>query len=833
MTIPRATYRLQLTPSFGFDDAAAIVSFLADLGVSHLYLSPIFQAVPGSTHGYDQTDPTRIRAELGGAAAFDRLVRAARSLDLRIIVDIVPNHMAANFANPWWRGLLAEGKGSRFDKFFELAWSDGEDKVVLPVLGKPLDEAIGSDELKVESLQGSPVLRYFDRVFPLREGTISDTLVSPRGEALAKILDRQHYRLEYWRAGLEKINYRRFFDIADLAGVRMEDPEVFEELHAGVFALVRDAKIDGVRVDHIDGLADPHDYCRHLRQRLHETSPRGAQPLVLIEKILGPSEVVPEEWQVDGTTGYEFLAEAIRLQVDREGFETLHADAVSVGAAPEHFDALRVRCKIAAAELFRPEMSRIVSLAQSALHAADRRMEAETIRSGLISICSHLAVYRTYADRRGMSEADRRFVERAVENAAKESGDRDRTALQELGALWTLRAPFDSGRARERAVAFLMPWQQLTGPIAAKGVEDTALYRDMSLPALNDVGCEPELVDAAPERFFEVRAKGSPRALNGTATHDTKRGEDTRARIAAISHSSDLAVATFRAARAALQPGLVRLPEGSAPSPTDLMLILHTLTALMPLESEPAPELVERIRAYVRKASKEAKVRTSWLDPVEAYEKACGDFIERLAGSDEWRAVRESLRLLARATRARAGLQSLAAVLLKSLGPGVPDIYQGCECRDLSLVDPDNRRPVAWPEHRAGLSRIKSAWNGDWPSFARTVLANPDSDDAKMLVTWRALAVRRWLLNAGESITISDFTAGKHSLRWRFASGPNSGNVEVAYEGVGEVDGERGSNLPPSRFDQISGVACGEAIGGIVVVVDGAGRLVGTDRTIA
>ncbi|MBX3389203.1 MAG: malto-oligosyltrehalose synthase [Phycisphaeraceae bacterium] len=824
MTVPGATYRLQLTPSFGFADAAAVVPYLTDLGVSHLYLSPIFEAVPGSTHGYDQTDPTRIRAELGGASQFEQLVRIARSRNLGIIIDIVPNHMATHFANPWWRGLLAEGKGSRFDKFFEVAWSAADDKVVLPVLGKPLDEAIASDELKVESVQGVPVLRYFDRFFPLREGTISGTLESLRGEALAKILDRQHYRLEYWRTGLEKINYRRFFDIADLAGVRMENPDVFEELHAGVFALVRAGQIDGVRVDHVDGLADPHDYCLHLRQRLLEISPRGAQPWVLIEKILGVSEQVPEDWQVDGTTGYEFLAEATRLQVDREGFEKLRADAVSVGAAPEHFEALRVQCKAAAAELFRTEVMRIVELARDALHAADRRMDEATIRRGLISICSQLRIYRTYGDERGMSGADAGFVDAAVARASEGASETEANALRELGTLWTLRPPFDSGGARRAALKFLIPWQQLTGPIAAKGVEDTALYRDMSMPALNDVGCEPELMDAAPSRFFADRARHSPRALNATATHDTKRGEDTRARIAALSHLSDLVVETFRAARAALEPRLAQLPEGIAPNPTDVMLILHTTAALISLEQKPVPELVDRIKAYVRKASKEAKLRTSWLDPVEVYEKACDQFIDKLARSSECRGVRESLRSLARETRGRAGLQSLAGVLLKALGPGVPDFYQGCECQDLSLVDPDNRRPVDWPEHRNRLSRITSAWSGDWTSFARAALANPDSDDAKMLVTWRALAIRRWLLDAGESIAVSDLEADGSRLFWRFVSGPNSGSVTVVFESR-QVRSDAGRTI--SAFDQLTGASRSSDASGVLVVVDGAERLIG------
>lgn len=759
-----ATYRLQLTPEFGFDAAAAVVEYLAALGVSHLYLSPIFEARPASTHGYDQTDPTRIRTELGGETAFERLADSAHGAGLGIVLDIVPNHMAAHHNNPWWRGLLKHGPSSEFGRFFDVDWARAGGRVVLPVLGEPLDEVIAKGQLAVENAESGPIVRYFDRQLPLRDDGPSPSAPLP------ELLAAQHYELAFWRDGLARINYRRFFDIADLAGLRIEDPEVFRQTHSKIIDLAARGRIDAVRVDHIDGLSDPLEYLTRLRASLDEATKGKPRPAIFVENILARDEDMPEAWPVDGTTGYEFLAAGAALMVEPSGLAALRTHAEKIGAGVPDFHALGTACKQEVAEtILEPELARLCRSLEVCLHVAKIDCDAESLRRATIELSSRLGVYRTYADGSGMSASDADRVAEAAQ-AATSAATRESTirAIALLEDLFTLSGPFEAPGVRERALASTRLWQQFTGPLAAKGIEDTALYRDIAALALNDVGTEPVATDTAAQvaRLAAQRRK-RPVSLNTTDTHDAKRSEDARARLAALSHDPEPWTRLLDQALPLLAPDHVP----SSPTATDRSLILHSALALWPLDTPPDPALAGRLKAYIVKAAREAKRSTAWTAPVPAYEDACSHTVDALLFSDPLADVRRSIADLARATRPLAGRLSIASILIKTLFPGTPDWYQGAECRTLALVDPDNRRPVDFQHRRELLEATVAKWRDDPTAAATSILAIPDSDAAKLFVSWRALAIRRSLLADGGELSLDSFTHDRSQWRWVVSAG--------------------------------------------------------------
>lgn len=799
LPLPVATCRLQLTPTFGFEAAAGVAAYIRDLGASHLYLSPIFQARAGSTHGYDQTDPRRVRDELGGDEGFAELVSRAHRAGLGLLLDIVPNHMAADHANPWWWGMLREGPDSVFSRFFDVDWAAGGGKVVLPVLGRPLEEAVEAGEIVLEAdpslprgRGGASQLRYADKLFPIRAGT-----TTKRHDLLA-VLNDQHYTLMHWRAGREALNYRRFFDISELAGVRVEDPEVFEVLHSGILGLAARGMVDGVRIDHIDGLADPAAYLRRLRRRLDEVSARagtGRRVLVIVEKILAHGERLPGSWDVDGTTGYEFAVAATGLAICWDGFERLHDDAVRTGAAGASFNKTVVRAKaMAATDLLAPELDRVTALSVAAARAAGLPGDAALLRRALVALSAELDVYRTYLDDGPVGAEDAERIRAAGARAADRHGP-ETGAIDLLVRALLREPPFDHPQARDAVLRLARAWQQLTGPLAAKGVEDTALYRECALPALNEVGGGPVRWDATSEMraLLQDRAAAHRCSLNATATHDTKRGEDTRARLAALSCSAPSVISVLEEARAALAGEL---------DPADLRLLVFTSLALMPLEGPMDDTLVDRLKAYMHKATREAKVHNNWLEPDKSYEQACDACVEWLARDEAGEGARDRMRAVARATRSRADVELLGAVLLKCLAPGVPDFYQGCEFMDLSLVDPDNRRPVDWKPRVEELHRITGAWRSDPSGTAARWLARIGSDAAKLYVTWRALAVRRWLLEAGDRLELVLFEATPSRRCWITACADRCCRVEMG--NAPRADG----------VDQLTGRGAGETLNG-------------------
>jgi (1->4)-alpha-D-glucan 1-alpha-D-glucosylmutase len=636
----RATYRVQLSGRFPFAAAAGVVPYLADLGVSHLYASPILRARTGSAHGYDVVDPTAVSPELGGEAGLRELGAALRAHGMGLVADIVPNHLAASHENPWWVETLRHGPASRFARVFDIDWAAGGGRVRLPVLAGPLERVAG--DLRIED----GWLRYHEHRFPLAPGTDR--------------LDQQHYELVEWRRAAVDGNYRRFFTVNDLVGVCQEDPEVFDLTHATILGLVADGLVDGVRVDHVDGLADPAGYLERLDLALRQAA--GGAPWVVVEKILESGERLPA-WPVAGTTGYEFAAVADGVLVD-PGAAGTFAERYRrlTGADPDPAE-LAVACK--RERLLRDFGAEVAGVA--------RRLPGDQAanRAAVVELAACLPVYRTYVTDT-VRDADRAVLAAARDAAARRLDPAGRQALSRLVDALLLASP-----GRTRAVR---RFQQLSGPAMAKGVEDTALYRDTRLLARNEVGGDlgrfgrpvGELHAANAER--EARW---PASMLATSTHDSKRGEDVRARLAVLSELPERWWALAERWTGRLAAGV---------EAADALTLWQTMAGAWPLERG-------RCLAYMEKAVREAGLRTSWTDPDPGYERAVRELVERAYHDPRLRAELEELVAeLAPAGRVKAA----GLALLRLTSPGVPDTYQGTETERLVLVDPDNRRPVAF-----------------------------------------------------------------------------------------------------------------------------------------
>jgi (1->4)-alpha-D-glucan 1-alpha-D-glucosylmutase len=626
----QSTYRVQLSRAFPFAAARAVVPYLADLGVSHLYTSPILRARSGSAHGYDVVDPTQVAPELGGEEGLVELVAALRAAGMGLVVDLVPNHMTASDESPWWVETLRRGPEAEVARVFDIDWEAGGGRVRLPVLGGPLEQV--ADQVRVE---GGWVV-YHEHRFPLAPGTDR--------------LEQQHYELVDWRRAAVDLNYRRFFTVNDLVGVRQEDPEVYGMTHATVLRLVAEGLVDGVRVDHIDGLADPAAYLRRLAASV---------PFVVVEKILEDGERLPD-WPVAGTTGYEFLAVADGVLVDQaaagafaEGYRDLTGDDPDPAA-------VALACK-------RERLERDFG-AEVAGVARHLPGDLAANRAAVVELAAHLPVYRTYVTTT-VSETDRAVLAEAVEAARPALDAAGAAALDRLVAALLLELPGPEAVRR---------FQQLSGPAMAKGVEDTALYRDTRLVARNEVGGNLGRFGRPVAELHRANADREarwPRSMLVTSTHDTKRGEDVRARLAVL---SECPARWWPLA----DRWTGRLAAGVDPS--DALLLWQTMAGAWPLERE-------RCLAYMEKAVREAGLHTTWTDPDPAYERAVAALVDRAYGDPRLLAELEELVAeIAPAGRVKAA----GLALLRLASPGVPDTYQGTETEQLVLVDPDNRSPV-------------------------------------------------------------------------------------------------------------------------------------------
>ena len=700
---PIATYRLQLREGVDFAAVQAILPYLARLGVSHLYLAPIWRAAAGSTHGYDVVDPNEIAPELGGEAGFRALAEAAEAAGLGIILDHVPNHMGAGPENAWWWDVLAKGRSSAYAGHFDIDWqvSGNPGRVLLPVLGRPYGEILAADELEVRATEAGFELGYHAQRFPLAV----DTLPENR-EALHEVLEQQAYRLAWWRLGSEALNYRRFFDIDGLVGVRVEDEAVFVDCHRTLLALVAAGKVQGVRLDHIDGLADPTAYLHRLDKALREAAGDRPQPLVWVEKILEGDEPLRPDWPVAGTTGYEAADRLNRLFVADSGAATLDALWRAIAGHRADFEGMLAAAKaVILRQTFAGERARLVrdALAIAATDLGYRDLGPASLERAITAVIEAFPVYRTYLDGNPATAADQKLLAAVLETAKAAAGLEDDLAFTFIAALFA-RTDEDAA-ARDWATRL----QQLTGPIMAKAKEDTVFYRFHRLVALNEVGGEPghmTLPAGAFHAFAAEIAERHPANMLAGSTHDTKRGEDVRARLVALSEHAD-------AWAEAVGDWLQTKP--TALRAADAYLLYQTIVGawpdgLTPDDAAGLEAFAERLDAYLVKAAREAKDKTSWTAPDETFEAALGAYARHCLGGDLVARFHGWHRRLL-----PAGITyGLAQTALRLAMPGIPDLYQGSESWNLSLVDPDNRRPVDFAGLASDLAAPPPEFSRDW-----------------------------------------------------------------------------------------------------------------------
>jgi (1->4)-alpha-D-glucan 1-alpha-D-glucosylmutase len=788
--VPRSTYRLQFNAHFKFADAARIADYLAALGISDVYASPILKARKGSPHGYDVVDPASLNPELGTDDDFNALHAELERRNLGFLLDVVPNHMAASDENAWWMSVLENGPQSRFLHYFDVEW---QPKILLPILGRPYGEALESREICVSFDAEGFFFRYYDKRLPLapqsyklvlrdcvdslpedgvaielRELVESDENVANSRfvketiwriyeqdagfrdaldrtiermnedvDALDALLDAQWYRLAYWRIASEKINYRRFFDVTDLVGVRVENPEVFEARNRRTLELIAEGKVTGLRIDHIDGLHDPVSHMRKLQARI------GEDFYIVLEKILTHGETLRDDFPVAGTSGYDFLDSLNTVFVDPSGLRRLDAFYRAFTGCEESFsDVCYSRKKRVIAELFSGEM-RALGKQLAALALADRNARdfaPSELLAALTEITACLRVYRTYVRDEKISDADEQTIRAAIDEARK----RDTTSLDHrlftfLEHVLLVDPPRYAHAEREKWLAFVMRWQQFTGRVMAKGVEDTALYVYNRLVSMNEVGGHPGRCQFDGLAEFHARSREQqrrwPHTMNATSTHDTKRSEDVRARINVLSEIPD---AWEREVRRWSELN-AHLRKDGIPDANEELLIYQTLCGMWPVG---APE---RLRQYVEKAAREAKTHTSWITPDGVYEEALLRFSDAILQNDAF--MQEFLRFHEELAFYGA-INSLAQVVLKTTAPGVPDFYQGTELWDFSLVDPDNRRPVDYDARRTLLHRLKPllhmSSNGAPASAGglSDLLANWRDGRVKLFITAKTLAFR-------------------------------------------------------------------------------------------
>ena len=743
MTPPVATYRIQLNKTFDLNRAAETVPYLKTLGISHVYVSPCLKAVSGSTHGYDVTDFTRVNPELGGEAAFDRFCRVLDENGMGQMMDIVPNHMAAHVSeNALWRDVLTHGPDSRCAQFFDIRWQSKDDgvqgKIVLPILGDHYDTCLISGDLVLAHRAGEVVLTYFDRNLPLSKK--ADAIIrqqlendDPSGLAfllekinaspdrLHHILERCHYRLAYWKTAWSDINYRRFFDINELVGLCMDNPAVFEAVHRLVLKWYGQGQVEGFRVDHPDGLKDPETYFTMLTGHAPDA-------WVVVEKILETGEKLPDTWPVAGTTGYDFLNMVNGLFVDPAGkapLTALYRDLT--GAGTEYDDVVREKKHRILKQSFSGEIRQLVDLLKRIRfrHRPFRDVVEPDLQEALMETIACFPVYRTYVRPEDQNPGksnnvqDIQWIRHALNHA--------RTSLPRLDdRVWDfLEACLKGDLAGTAESEFAVRFQQLTGPVMAKGVEDTAFYCFNRLLSLNEVGGNSDLFGTtvgAFHRHCRYIRDHYPMTLSATSTHDTKRGEDARMRINLLSEIPDTWTTVVKRWEKMTAP----YHSWGLPDDKTRYFFFQTLTGVWPMAEQ-------RLTDYMLKAVKEAKEHTSWTDPDETYERILEDFIHKcLSNGDFIKDVDELVSKL----KQPAQISSLSQTLIKCTAPGIPDIYQGCELWCRHLVDPDNRRPVDFEMRQNLLSALSDT----------ALPFSPDDWEAglpKLYVIRSALAVRR------------------------------------------------------------------------------------------
>jgi (1->4)-alpha-D-glucan 1-alpha-D-glucosylmutase len=822
MNTPTATYRIQFNPSFGFQAANSVISYLADLGISDMYASPIFKAVQGSLHGYDVVDPGRLNPELGGLSDFEALADELRKHNMGWIQDIVPNHMAMDSENRLLMDILENGYRSKYFTFFDVDWDHPDaslnKRILAPFLGRFYGECLEDGEIALEYGPDGFKVAYYNIAFPLRiesylsffknlaqlkrelaednpdfikllrilyvlktlssidepeersnqikfiqrtlwelyncnaviKAFVDETLRTSNGEKgkaesfnfLDDLLSQQLFRLSFWKVAAEEINYRRFFCVNGLISLRVEDEHVLNHTHSLILDLIERRIVTGLRIDHVDGLYDPTSYLQKVRGRAPTT-------YILVEKILNVNEDLPPFWPVQGTTGYDFTNCVNQLFCQKENESTFSRIYSSVtGLRNSYEEVVRDNKKLMIQEDMASDVHNLALLLKKISsrdrHGSDITLNA--LRRALTEVLAVFPVYRTYISRVAVSENDRKTILEAV--------DRARANFPALlhGFTFVCRfllldfPDYVSDEEKREWLHFAMRFQQLTAPVMAKGVEDTTLYGYNRLVSLNEVGGQPDHFGCSIEEFHNFNTKKRdlwPDSLNATSTHDTKRGEDVRARINVLSEMPDEWLKKLRT-WIKINRGKKKRAQGLAvPDRNDEYFLYQTLIGAWPFSDAEYPDFIARIKRYIIKAVREAKVHTAWLKPDTEYEDAYVSFAEKILTRSQANAFLKDIIPFCRRVSHYGMLNSLSQTLIKITSPGVPDFYQGTELWDLNLVDPDNRRPVDFQKRRSLLKEIRTRAEKNLPALISDLLQNREDGRIKLWLVFMGLRARK------------------------------------------------------------------------------------------
>jgi (1->4)-alpha-D-glucan 1-alpha-D-glucosylmutase len=798
MYIPSSTYRLQLHAGFHLTDAQSIVSYLQKMGISTLYASPCFRARKGSMHGYDVTNPHEINPEIGTWQGFEETIALLRQNDMGWLQDIVPNHMVFSMENPWMQDVLEKGPDSKYFPYFDINWEHFDPlyqgKVMIPSLGNAPEEVLKNQEIQLTLNASGLCFTYYDNYFPVSmasyhrilsptlekisglEGateyrTMIETLQHPHQlmqsdwqhfkkqlyawvqqhlplqefiqshldaisqdmQTLQALLEEQHFRLAYWKDTEHIINYRRFFTVNDLICLNMNHKEVFEEYHRFIGELVEKNMVQGLRVDHIDGLLDPVNYLHMLRKFAGENT------YLVVEKILEHDEILPADWPIQGTTGYDFLAIVNHLLTNSQQAEKLAAFYQTIHVQQYDYEEL-VYLKKMFILLHRMggELDNLVHLAER-LQLLSATIERDAFRQALSYLLASFPVYRIYSNQLPFSEYDKKIIGEAFA-LAESKASHLKEAFQHLRRIFDGKAE-DNEAFNRNKLNFVMRCQQLTGPLAAKGAEDTAFYIYNWLISQSEVGSSPDEEQDVTISQFHLRMQNRPlHTMNTTATHDTKRGEDARARINVLTGLPEVWAQQISQWQQINQKHKTIGQSGWIPDTNDEYFIYQSLIGTYPLHIDAEVDnYPARFGDYMLKSIREAKVHTSWADPQEAYEKAVENFVRSILQDEAF--LNAFLPFVKRIARLGA-IYSLGQTLLKITAPGIPDMYQGCEYWDLSMVDPDNRRPVDYQDRIRKLEYLEKKFTDDPLGLVQQLTHNIEQPDIKMFLIWRALNER-------------------------------------------------------------------------------------------
>ena len=834
-TFISATYRLQFNKDFTFQDATKLLDYFSALGITHLYASPILRSQPGSAHGYDVIDPTRLNPELGTEADFFALQTELRNRGMGLVLDIVPNHMSASSDNSWWMDVLEHGPESAYASYFDIDWHPPsrtlDSKILLPILGRPFAEVLESGEFKLNFSEGRLFVQYFDSLFPLAPRSYAEILAknidqlrdklgedstayqeysgiasafaalpSPAtvkpGEAgekrlrfealrerlrhlisanasvegflrerlrdfagqhddptsfspMEQLLAEQFYVLSYWQNVNEEINYRRFFTITDLVGMRVEDSQVFDATHGLILRLARQDPVDGLRIDHIDGLRDPVAYLNRLREQLNSDSAPSRDVAIFVEKILARTERLPRNWPVSGTTGYDFLNELNAIFVDPKGAKCIEEiyDRF-VGKKLEYADVLYQKKKLVMSTLLGVEMRSLAHqlslLANKDRYARD--LSRSDLTQALFETTAHIPMYRTYIRNLEVSREDAKVIEQAIEEARARKFYLQPAHLDFIrDVLLVTNRPHLSPDQREARLNFVVRWQQFTGPLMAKAFEDTFLYVYTPVASLNEVGGDPRPSAAVAgnfSRFIADRRKYWPDSMNATTTHDTKRSEDVRARINVLSEIPGQWKEHLELWSKVNAKDKTQVDGQQVPDRNEEIFLYQTLLGIWPTDGHDDASIVERLQAYAIKATREAMVHTRWTLPNSAHESALKKFVAAILKRGKANTFLPDFLPFQQSIAYSGMVNGLSQTLLKIISPGIPDFYQGSELWDLRLVDPDNRQPVDFAKRTSMLEALREQPSGN-ASFASELAQHWQDGRIKLYAIWKALTFRR------------------------------------------------------------------------------------------